>query len=96
MNPVRRYPLAYSFKHSALSKEREIEGSLEEVRREVQLNSTKNEKRETGSLYALMDLAKSPLDESQWFRVRISVQGSHITVQLNEQTVVDYIEPENV
>jgi len=63
---------------------------------EVQLNSTEKEKRKTGSLYAVVDLPKSPLDESKWFRVRITVQGKHITVQLNDQTVVDYTEPDNV
>ena len=63
---------------------------------EVQLNSTEKEKRKTGSLYAVVDLPQSPVDESQWFRVRITVQGKHITVQLNDKTVVDYTEPENV
>ena len=42
------------------------------------------------------NLAKSAVDESQWFRVRITVQGKHITVQLNDQTTVDYTEPDNV
>ncbi len=63
---------------------------------EVQLNSSEKEKRKTGSLYAVVDLAKSPANESEWFRVRISVQGKHILVQLNDQTVVDYVEPANV
>jgi hypothetical protein len=63
---------------------------------EVQLNSTEKEKRKTGSLYAVIDLPQSPVDESQWFKVRITVEGKHITVQLNEKTVVDYTEPENV
>ena len=63
---------------------------------EVQLNSTAKEKRKTGSLYAVVDLPKSTVDESQWFRVRITVQGQHITVQLNDQTTVDYTEPDNV
>jgi hypothetical protein len=63
---------------------------------EVQLNSTEKEKRKTGSLYAVVDLDKSPVDESQWFRVRIAVQGKHITVQINDQTTVDYTEPDNV
>ena len=63
---------------------------------EVQLNSTEKEKRKTGSLYAVVDLAKSPVDESRWFRVRITVQGKHITVQLNDKMVVDYTEPDNV
>ena len=63
---------------------------------EVQLNSTEKEKRKTGSLYAIVDLPESPVDETQWFKVRITVQGKHIVVELNEQMVVDYIEPENV
>jgi hypothetical protein len=63
---------------------------------EVQLNSTEKEKRKTGSLYAVVDLDKSPVDESKWFDVRITVQGKHILVQLNNKTVVDYTEPENV
>ena len=63
---------------------------------EVQLNSTAKEKRKTGSLYAVVDLPTSPVDESQWFRVRITVQDKHIVVQLNDQSVVDYTEPANV
>jgi hypothetical protein len=63
---------------------------------EVQLNSTAREKRKTGSLYAVVDLQESPLDETQWFRVRITVQGKRIRVELNDRTVVDYTEPENV
>ncbi len=63
---------------------------------EVQLNSTAREKRKTGSLYAVVDLPKPPVDESQWFRVRIRVEGKHITVQLNDKSVVDYTEPPNV
>ncbi|MEI7733563.1 MAG: DUF1080 domain-containing protein, partial [Verrucomicrobiota bacterium] len=63
---------------------------------EVQLNSTLKEKRKTGSLYAVVDLDKSPVDESQWFKVRIVVQNQRITVQLNGATVVDYTEPPNV
>jgi hypothetical protein len=63
---------------------------------EVQLNSTEKDKRKTGSLYDVVDLAKSPVDETQWFRVRITVQGKQITVQLNDRTTVDYLEPENV
>ena len=63
---------------------------------EIQLNSTEKEKRKTGSLYAVVDLDKSPVDESQWFKVLISVRGKQITIQINGKTVVDYTEPENV
>lgn len=63
---------------------------------EVQLNSSVIEKRKTGSLYAVVDLDKSQVDESEWFHVRIRVQDKHITIFLNSQQVVDYTEPENV
>ncbi len=63
---------------------------------EVQLNSTEKDERKTGSLYDVVDLAKSPVDETQWFRVRVTVQGKHITVQINDRTTVDYTEPPNV
>jgi hypothetical protein len=63
---------------------------------EVQLNSSEKEKRKTGSLYAVVDLDKSPVDESQWFRVRVVVRGSQITVFLNDKEVVDYTEPPDV
>lgn len=63
---------------------------------EIQLNSTQKEKRKTGSLYAVVDLAKSPVDESQWFRVRVVVRGQKITIFVNDQQVVDYTEPPNV
>jgi len=63
---------------------------------EVQLNSSEKEKRKTGSLYAVVDLDKSPVDESEWFRVRIMVRDSRITVFLNDKQVVDYTEPPDV
>lgn len=63
---------------------------------EIQLNSSKKEKRKTGSLYAVVDLDHSPVDESQWFRVRITVNGKRITIDLNDKQVVDYTEPPNV
>jgi len=63
---------------------------------EIQLNSTAKEKRKTGSLYAVVDLAKSPVDETKWFTTLITVKDRRITIQVNGQTTVDYTEPENV
>jgi len=63
---------------------------------EIQLNSTEKEKRKTGSLYAIVDLAESPVKETDWFRVNVTVQGKRIVVQLDGQQVVDYTEPDNV
>lgn len=63
---------------------------------EVQLNSTPTEKRKTGSLYDVVDVAVSPVDEANWFTVGIRVQGQRIVVQINGKTVVDYTEPPGV
>jgi len=63
---------------------------------EVQLNSSTQEKRKTGSLYAIVDLDQSPVDETNWFTVRIVVRGKRITVSLDGKEVVDYTEPPDV
>jgi hypothetical protein len=63
---------------------------------EIQLNSSEREKRKTGSLYAVVDLDTSPVDESKWFTTLITVRGKRITVQIEGKTVIDYTEPENV
>ena len=62
---------------------------------EIQLNSTKKEKRKTGSLYDVQDLEESLIDETEWFTVRIRVVGNHIQAWINEVQTVDYHEPEN-
>lgn len=62
---------------------------------EVQLNSSAREKRKTGSLYAVVDIAKSPVDETKWFKVRIRVEGKRIVVHVNGRQMVDYTEPRN-
>ena len=63
---------------------------------EVQLNSSAKEKQKTGSLYAVVPVDTSPVDETQWFKIRIVVQGKRITAAINGQQVLDYTEPENV
>jgi len=60
---------------------------------EVQLNSSEREKRKTGSLYGVVDLAESPADETKWFELRVVVQGKRIQVFVNQERVVDYTEP---
>jgi hypothetical protein len=63
---------------------------------EIQLNSTTKEQRQTGSLYDVVDLDKSPVDGMKWFRVRVTVQDKRIQITINDQTVVDYLEPAGV
>ena len=61
---------------------------------ELQLNSTAKEKRKTGSLYAVADLATSPVDETKWFTIRLRVQGKKIVVHIDDQRVLEYTEPD--
>lgn len=60
---------------------------------EVQLNSAANEKRKTGSLYDIADVAVSPVDETEWFEIRFRVEEKRIRVWVDGQEVVDYTEP---
>jgi hypothetical protein len=62
---------------------------------EVQLNSAKMEKRKTGSLYAIVDLDKAPVDDTKWFELHIIVNGKRIVVNVDGKKVIDYTEPEN-
>ena len=63
---------------------------------EIQLINVPGERRQTGSLYDVVDLPKSPVDGTQWFRIRIAVQDKRIQVAINGQKVVDYVEPASV
>ncbi len=63
---------------------------------EIQLNNSTRDARKTGSLYAVVDLDKSPVDETKWYRVHIIVRDEHITIFINDQKTVDYTEPPNV
>ena len=47
-------------------------------------------------LYAIVDLDTSPVDETEWFTIRIVVQDKRITAAINGQQVLDYTEPDNV
>ena len=62
---------------------------------EVQLNSSKKEKRKTGSLYGIVDLPRSPVDETEWFEIRFVVNGNHIEVFVGGDQVIDYTQPES-
>jgi alpha-glucosidase len=60
---------------------------------EVQLNNSPEEKHKTGSLYAVVDVDQSPVDEKDWFGVRVRVEGKRIQIHVNDEQVVDYTEP---
>ena len=44
----------------------------------------------------LVDLAESPVDETKWFKVRLSVHERRIVIEIDGDVVVDYTEPEDV
>jgi len=61
---------------------------------EVQLNNSEQDKRRTGSLYQIVDLDKSPVDDTRWFEMRILVNGKRIAVDIEGKRFIDYTEPE--
>ena len=62
---------------------------------EVQINNGDRPKSKTGSLFAIADFEDALIDDTQWFKLTIKVEGKRIQVFLNDQPTVDYTEPEN-
>jgi len=60
---------------------------------EVQIDNDPTHDRQTGSLYAVADVAKTPARDGKWFRVQFTVQGKHVVIKLDDQVVVDWTEP---
>jgi hypothetical protein len=62
---------------------------------EAQINNTfPPDPRRTGSLYGVLDVKDPPTKDNEWFKYNIKVDGKHIVLKLDDQTVVDYTEPE--
>lgn len=49
--------------------------------------------RMTGSLLSVRNLTKSFVKDDEWFNMKIRVEGQLITVKINDEPVVEYIEP---
>lgn len=47
----------------------------------------------TGSLESVRNLTKSFIKENEWFQMHITVNGKAITIDINGEPVVEYIEP---
>lgn len=63
---------------------------------EVQVNNTHTDWRRTGSLYAVDDVKKVYVKDNEWYTEYIKVEGKRVTIKINDSTVVDYTEPENI
>ncbi|HEV8508745.1 MAG TPA: DUF1080 domain-containing protein [Chitinophagaceae bacterium] len=63
---------------------------------EVQVNNSHTDWRRTGSLYAVQDVKEVYVKDNEWFTESFKVEGKHVTVKIDDKTVVDYTEPDNV
>ena len=63
---------------------------------EVQVNNSHTDWRRTGSLYAIQDVKEVYVKDNEWYTESITVKDKHVTIKVNDKTVVDYVEPENV
>jgi len=63
---------------------------------EVQVNNSHTDWRRTGSLYGIQNVRDVFVKDDEWFTEYFKVEGKRVIVKLNDQTVVDYTEPDNV
>lgn len=63
---------------------------------EVQVNNSHTDWRRTGSLYSIEDVKDVLVKDNVWYTEQIIVQGKRVIIKVNDKTVVDYTEPENV
>ena len=59
---------------------------------EIQVNNSHTDWKRTGSLYDVMDVKETYVKDNEWYTEYIKVEGKHITVKINDVTVVDYEE----
>lgn len=60
---------------------------------ESQVNNTQGDPQKTGGLYNTAKVLKAPAEDDKWWTQHIIVQGNHVTVKIDDKTVVDFEEP---
>jgi hypothetical protein len=63
---------------------------------EVQVNNSHTDWRRSGSLYGIQDVRDVFIKDNEWFTEYIKVEGKRVIVKLNDKTVVDYTEPNDL
>jgi Domain of Unknown Function (DUF1080) len=63
---------------------------------EVQVNNSHTDWRRTGSLYGIADVKEVYVKDNEWYTEYVKVEGKRVIIKINDKTVVDYTEPENV
>lgn len=62
---------------------------------EAQVNNSHRDPKRTGSLYNFVDVKEQLVPDNTWWTQHITVDGNHITVKVNDKTVVDYTDEKN-
>lgn len=63
---------------------------------EAQINATHSDPIKTGSLYSVENVMdNAPHDDNEWFNYYIKVDGRDITFKVNDETVMEFTEPED-
>ncbi len=62
---------------------------------EVQVNNSHRDWKRTAGLYDIQDTRETYVQDSVWFTLYIKVEGKHVVTKINDQTVIDYTEPDD-
>lgn len=62
---------------------------------EIQVNQTHGDWRKTGSLYSFNDVKEVSVKDDEWYNQHIIVKGDKVTVKINGETVMEYVESED-
>ena len=60
---------------------------------ETQVNNTHGDWKKTGSLYDVVNVKESAAKDYVYWTQHIIVKGNHVTVKVNDKTVMEYTEP---
>jgi Domain of Unknown Function (DUF1080) len=63
---------------------------------EVQVNNSHTDWKRTGSLYDVVNIKETYVKDMEWFTEYVRVDGKRVTIKINDKTVVDYTEPDDV
>lgn len=63
---------------------------------EVQVNNSHTDWRRTGSLYGISDVKDVYVKDNEWYTEYVKVEDKRVIIKINDKTVVDYTEPDNV
>lgn len=60
---------------------------------EAQVNNSHGDPKRSGSLYGIVDVKEQNIADDTWWTETVIVKGHHITIKLDDKTVVDHEEP---